>query len=97
MNKSINIQDVLNCSMEDNDSGANTLRGYLIALLTTLWEEGEGFSGKRPFGNSGWESDIYKALIQGGFVIGKLDEDGYIDTVDSEQANQLIFEAIGAL
>lgn len=43
MTKSINIQDVLNCPMEDNDSGANTIRGYLIALLTTLWEEGEGF------------------------------------------------------
>jgi hypothetical protein len=39
----------------DSDAGDNiTIRDYLRILLETLWEEGEGFSGKRPFGNSGW-------------------------------------------
>lgn len=37
---------VLDTPMEENGSGADTIRGYLKALLTRLWEEGEGFGGK---------------------------------------------------
>jgi hypothetical protein len=44
-----------------------------------VWDEGESFSGKRPFGNSDWEYDLYVPLIQAGFIEGKLDADGYID------------------
>lgn len=62
-----------------SDAGDDiTVRDYLRTLLTTLWSEGEGFSGKRPFGNSGWEHDIYKPLIAGGFIPGELDDEGYI-------------------
>lgn len=69
----------------DSDAGDGlTVRGYLRELLLTLWEEGEGFSGKRPFGNSGWESDLYAPLIEAGFISGELDEDGYIETVGDE-------------
>lgn len=50
----INILDIL---MGENDAGALTVRDYLKALLRRLWLEQEGFSGKRPFGNSGWEDE----------------------------------------
>ncbi len=71
----------------DSDAGKNiTVRDYLRTLLETLWNEGEGFSGKRPFGNSGWEYDIYKPLIAGGFIPGELDEDGYVNDVDDAVA-----------
>ena len=43
---------------DSNDAGASSIRGYLKTLLTTLMAEGEGFSGKRPFGNSGWEYEL---------------------------------------
>jgi hypothetical protein len=76
-----------------------SLREYLHALLATLWDEGEGFSGKRPFGNSGWEYDVYAFLIKAGAVSGALDEDGNVDECDTEHANKimpgLIAEALG--
>lgn len=89
--------NVLDIEMQENDSGANTIRGYLKALLWTLFNEGEGFSGKRPFGNSSWEYDLYIALVAAKAVDGTLTEDGYIDTVDYKEANKLIFEAIESL
>lgn len=91
------MQEVFDCPMQENDSGATTVKGYLKMLLQHLWAEGEGFSGKRPFGNSGWEYDLYKALVAKGLVEGSLDEDGYINTVDHTHANALIFDAIAAL
>ena len=48
-----------------------TVREYLHKLLETLWIEGEGFSSKRPFGNSGWENDLIIPLVKAGFVEGK--------------------------
>jgi hypothetical protein len=87
---------ILDLPMEQNDSKATTIRGYLKALLTDLWEEGECFSGKRPFGNSGWEWDLYRALVKGGAIKGRIDEDGLQDC-DEVAGNNAIFEAIDAL
>ena len=72
-------QRVLTLPMQDNDAEAATIREYLVALLRQLWAEGEGFSGKRPFGNSGWEWDMYPPLIKAGLVAGRLDEEVFID------------------
>lgn len=99
---SVDIQAVLDCPMQDNDSGATTIRGYLKALLTTLWIEGEGFSGKRPFGNSNWEDDIAFALVKGKCIKGRICsemEDGeivneYLDDADYPTMNKLIKQAI---
>lgn len=88
---------ILDLPMEENDADASTIRDYLIALVSTLWEEKEGFSGKRPFGNSDWEYDLYKPLIAAGIVSGALDEWGYIERVDEKAADKLIFEAIQEL
>lgn len=90
-------QELLDLPLPDNDSGASTVRGYLMALLATLWREGEEFSGKRPFGNSGWQYDIYPAMIQAGFIEGRLDEDGYVESADDRAANELVLAAIAAL
>lgn len=90
-------KSVLDLPMQDNDAGAKTVREYLKELLAKVWEHGEGFSGKRPFGNSGWERDLHKPLVVAGLVAGKQDEDGYIDEIDDAAANDLIFEAIEAL
>lgn len=81
----------------DNDSGATTVRGYLIKLLETLWREQEGFSGKRPFGNSSWECDLLVPLVKAGIIEGSLDEDGYIETMDDEAGEAVILAAIKAL
>jgi hypothetical protein len=88
---------VLALAMEPNDSGAETIGGYLIALLHELWRDREDFSGKRPFGNSGWPGELERTLIRAGLVSGTLDEWGGIDDVDSKAAFALIDAAIEAL
>ena len=81
----------------NSDAGDNlTIRDYLRTLLETLWSEGEGFSGKRPFGNSGWEYDLYAPLIKAGFIKGRLDEDGYVADFDSNEAESYVFDLITA-
>jgi hypothetical protein len=71
-----------------------TVRAYLKILLATLWTKAEGFSGKRPFGNGGWQFDIYKALLVAGLIDGKLDSDGYVEEADLKAADRLILGAI---
>lgn len=39
-----------------------TLREFLKECMKRLIIEEEGFSGKRPFGNSGWLQEIREAL-----------------------------------
>lgn len=73
-----------------SDIGETTIREWLRELLLTLWREGEGFSGKRPFGNGGWEFDAYAALIKDGVVNGKLDEYGHVEKVDSDEAEKIV-------
>lgn len=91
-------RQVLNLPLPDgNDAGAATIRDYLIKLLTTVWTEADGFNGKRPFGNSGWQGDFDSALIKAGLIRGVLDEDGYADAVDTDGVDQLILAAIAEL
>ncbi len=62
-----------------------SVREYLRMLLMSVWDEGEGFDGKRPFGNSGWESDIYDPLVKAGFIPGTIDQ--YGDAVIKNEVN----------
>lgn len=71
-----------------------TIKEYLIKLLVTLWREEAGFSGKRPFGSSDWQFEIYKVLIEHGVVEGSLDEDGYVDQIDIPAADKIIVDEV---
>lgn len=100
----INIQELLDTEIQDNDSGASTIRCYLKALLFALWEEGEDFSGKRPFGNSCWDGDLAFALVRAKIIKGKIytEEDGddidqYLEDYDSKALNTIIRKCIEAL
>lgn len=86
--------NILDVKMQENDADAETIGDYFRALLKEIWTEGEGFSGKRPFGNSEWECDLYVALVKAGKVDGKLDSDGYLEKCDEKAANNLIMKAI---
>lgn len=89
--------EVLDLPLDDhaaNQSGAETIRGYLVALVARVWDEGEGFSGKRPFGNSGWEWDLHPTLIRAGVITGTFDEDGYVEDSDDAAAHRVIADAI---
>jgi len=71
-----------------------TIAEYLKELLLTMWKEKEGFSGKRPFGNSGWEYDVYKCLIVNNIVEGVIDNDGYVKDCNCDKADEIIKECI---
>lgn len=87
-------KDYSKIPMQENDADAKTVGEYLKKLLLTLWDEKEGFSGKRPFGNSSWEYEIYAALISSEVIMGSFDEEGYIVDVDCEAADRIIREII---
>lgn len=85
----------------DSDAGENlTLRQYLTTLLHTLWVEEESFSGKRPFGNSGWQIDVGYGLVRAGVLPGVIHCDTE-DEVDIEfkdsDLNALVVACIDAI
>lgn len=71
----------------DSDAGKGvTVRQWLTELLLLLWEKEECFSGKNPWGNSGWTYDLLYALAKAGYIdLGPLDEDGYFSEYTSKQ------------
>lgn len=92
------VKEILNARVEGGEIGTCTVRDYLLTLLETLWEEKDGFSGKRPFGDSGWEWDLYTALVTAGLLDGLIDEDGFLaEFKAADQADEMIAEAIASL
>lgn len=92
------INEIANLTFYSNDLGEEiTIKEYLKTLLLTLWAEGEGFSSKRPLGNSGWEFDLYVPLIGAGLVKGRLDDYGYIEDIDESKASKIIKQVIESL
>lgn len=63
-----------------DDSDTTTFRELFHDLLFSVLAQGEGFSGKRPYGNSSWQCNLNHALVDMGAVKGKIirDEDGYV-------------------
>jgi hypothetical protein len=62
-----------------------------------LFEEREGFSGKRPLGNSDWDGDVITELVKQGLITGSIDSDGYIEDADWNAADALLLAAIEEL
>lgn len=74
-----------------NDAGVATIRDYLIKLLTTLWEEQDSFDAKAPFGNAGWNVDIYLVLLRAELIEGTAGE------FNDERGDALMNAAIAEL
>lgn len=72
MNRDEKLEAALALTFDSDAGDGLTIRGYLRELLVTLWREDEGFSGKRPFGNSGWQSDLYAPLVKAGILKGEV-------------------------
>jgi len=59
---------VLNLTLpEQSDFGAVTIKEAILRLGLQVWREGEDFSGKRPLGNSDWQSQITDVVIEAGY------------------------------
>ncbi len=94
----MNYDAILGTSFQSQDLDETTIREYLHAFLTRLLTEEEGFSGKRPFGNSGWKYDLYNGLDAAGVLKDAVrddpDEDGHLLEFDQEDADALILELV---
>lgn len=98
MNSHDKVMAAMDIEVPDSCGGEpRTLRHYLRDLLLTLWDEGECFSGKRPFGDSGWEYDVYAALVKAGLAEGSEDQWGEIANLDEAAAHDLVRDVIMAL
>jgi hypothetical protein len=75
-----------------NDAGATDVRDYLRRLLAKVWVEEED-DPKRPFGNSGWQADVYAPMIAARLVQGR----GPYPESLSEEADKLVCAAIDAM
>lgn len=94
----MNVQEIMELPMGENDAGANTIGEYLIKLLSTLWQEQERFSGKRPFGNSDWEYDLYVPLVKANVISGEIDEEyGDVFSLDEKAGHKIIADLIQSL
>jgi hypothetical protein len=97
--------EILRTKMGKNDPEADTIGEYLIELSSAVWSVGECFSGKRPFGNSGWYHEIYQALCEAypkeTKVKWYIDEDDpdykEIDSFDEKVCNKMIDSAYESL
>lgn len=75
-----------------NAPGARTVREYLIQLL------GVAMTLKSPWGDSGWDIDLYQAFERGGFLEIEYFDDGYyVKDYDRDRAGELARAAIAAL
>lgn len=81
------VERVLACPIE-YEYGLKTIRDYLWHLLDTLWQEEESFSGKRPFGNSDWQTTVLCALATEGLISAEIDDDGYLDDISSDEESK---------
>jgi hypothetical protein len=88
---------LLELKVKGNDAGEDlTIRQYLRELLAELWKEDESFTGYRPFGNSGWQGDIYIPLVLAGALKGYIDEDGWLSDFDEDDGKELVLKLISA-
>lgn len=89
---------ILSFMFYSDDLGKDvTVKDWLKEILLTLLEEREGFSGKRPLGNSNWTGDLEKALVEHKIIKGTLDEEGYLEDADFEVVDALLEEAVRSL
>jgi hypothetical protein len=86
---------ILACPMdpESNDAGASSVREFLAKIIQEVWTWEDSFSGKRPFGNSGWKWDIYTALINAEMIEYDVDD----EDLSPEQRRTIDAWVLGAI
>ena len=90
------VDQVLDLKIKDSVLGESvSIRKYLKSILVELIEQGESFSGKRPFGDSDWLNDLYGPLADVG-LIDRSNNHGEI-SYDSFEADKIIVQLIKGL
>ncbi len=90
------LQNLLDAEFKP-EIGKMTIRAYFKELLQTLWKEESIFSGKRPFGNGGWQNDMYGFFLRKGLISGELDDNGGILDINESEGETLAIVLIQAM
>lgn len=83
------MEQILETEVYDGD----TLRTVLKDLVVKIFNEQEGFSGKRPFGDSDFYCRVENSLVIAGFVEGVV-EDGEVVQSNDAQFDKLIKDCV---
>ena len=69
-----------------------TVADFFRNCMLALWEEEDGFSGKRPICDSGWSIGITEALVRAKVVKGEIDADNDLvyNSYDSKEVDEII-------
>lgn len=98
MTTTANYRQILNCPHKNDNGTSTTVGEYLCKLLTKLLTDVEGFDGKKPYGNSGWELEILESLNEYGYLYAQSGSDDYgsVEFTSAEKAEgfKLIKDAI---
>lgn len=78
----------------DASNSIITIREHLYELFSDLFHQGEFFNSTRPWGNSGWQFDVYTALIREGILPGMLDSEGFLNKCDEDECKKFVIEMI---
>lgn len=87
------IQNSLDIRIDVQGHGNMTLKEYFHQVLKAAWIEGYA-RGLNVLGTGSFRSPVYGALIQHGFIQGKLDDDGFIVEFDEEAADKFVRKVI---
>jgi len=94
----MHVSEIVELKFFSNDLDMElTIREYLRILLRTLWDEEDGFSGKRPFGNSCWQHELYDPLVRAGIIDGNVDDEydgGRAWATNTDKAHEIIQQVI---
>lgn len=85
-------EEILNLPVDviGDNPGIKTIKDYFHALLLNLWVKGQNFDSKRPWKNGGWKYEVYAVLIQHKLISGSLDEEGFVESMDEDEADRFI-------
>ena len=75
----------------------STLRNYFKTLLRTLWNESDGFSGKRQLGDSDWQDSLAMDMIEAALLEGEYNAPWDRHDYDSIAFDIMIKKCISAL
>ncbi|MFA6024230.1 MAG: hypothetical protein WC777_03375 [Candidatus Gracilibacteria bacterium] len=98
----MNHKEILDISVKPNEpynAKEVTLREYLRQLAVAPWTNNPEriFDGKRFNGSGSYDFAVFESLIRAGVLNGKLDEDGYVEELDVEQAKAFVRELISKI
>lgn len=101
MNTQNKLDDDQILDLELPDIEHTTIRDYFKALLMQLIVDGDGFSAKRPLGNSDWQWELYETLARAKLIDADWDpgepDHSYMIDCDTRAGDKLLCRLVESL